>query len=134
MSLVNKSMFSLVPQHEYMTLPRLLLRYLLRGATDGTERDGQTDTQTDVRPFHRSCSAWYAGSINKQIDRVMGRKLCLCQAVAAVCLVNGHVNCRGRPVQFRRHFVPMLSAVFLRCDVMLARYMLLSCASLSVRG
>jgi len=33
---------------------------------------GQTDRQTDARPFHRLCSAFYAVSVNKLMQTAAG--------------------------------------------------------------
>ena len=95
MPVISVSMFSLVPQRStwvhdtaaFAAKRRAAAHLLLsapaargagtsrsissaRGALSSKPAGHQWDRQTDVRPFHRSCSACYAGSINKQIDRL----------------------------------------------------------------
>jgi len=40
----------------------------LRQAADIDRRDRQTDGRTDIRPLQRPSTAYYAGSVNKQVS------------------------------------------------------------------
>ena len=143
-SLINKSMFSLVPQRstwvhdtaafapERRAAAHLLLsapaargagssrsissaRGALSSKPAGHRWDRQTDRQADVRPFHRSCSACYAGSINKQIVRLTRWKHYSAKLWRRYASWMGALTAgSAAPVSCRWPFVPMLSAVFWR--------------------
>jgi len=45
----------------------LLAAPMLQHTADADRRDRQTDGRTDTQPLHRPCTAYYAGSVNRQI-------------------------------------------------------------------